>query len=173
MPGKPLTTRRLFFVIAVLAALLIGASAFESYWTTVGYVQAWPGGVLSVIGNTLILGRNCTAIIADTSVERAEAIAAALANSSFERPRTYDSWMQVLKSFNITLEAVQLQRFDGEHYFADAIFRTRDKALRLDVMPSDAVALAVRMGAPIYVNATLLQEVGRDICGTAIVPAAG
>jgi bifunctional DNase/RNase len=36
--------------------------------------------------------------------------------------------------------------------------------LDLDMRPSDAMALALRTGAPIYLNMTLLREVGTDIC---------
>jgi len=49
-------------------------------------------------------------------------------------------------------------------YYSDMIFNQDKKVLILDSMPSDAIAIALRMDAPIYINETLLEEVGKDIC---------
>ena len=127
-------------------------------------VLAWPGGVLEVEDNFIILGRNCTAIIAETSKERAQAIEMGLHNIIPVRPTTYDTVAQVLKSYNITLDRVELQRYDGTYYYADAIFTSKDKQLRLDIMPSDGIALALRTNASIFINKTLLDSIGENIC---------
>jgi len=126
-----------------------------------GFVEA---SVIKVVGSDIIIGDNCTAIIATTSPERAYSIQLGIEDKIEERPNTHDSFAEVLKSFNITLESVKLTNFDGRYYYANMVLRAKDKVLKLDIKPSDAIAVAVRLKAPIYVNATLLQEIGKNIC---------
>ncbi|MEM5785581.1 MAG: DUF151 domain-containing protein, partial [Candidatus Aenigmatarchaeota archaeon] len=152
----------LFFIILFLGvfsfALLIQNKPSNEL------IKVWPGGILEVDGNKIILGINCTAIVAETSSERAENIQLGLNKIISKRPSTYDTFYEVLKSFNITLERVELLYFDGKYYYADAVFKSKDKQLRIDLMPSDAIGLAVRADAEIYVNKSLLYEIGKDIC---------
>ncbi|HIQ50140.1 MAG TPA: bifunctional nuclease family protein [Nanoarchaeota archaeon] len=120
--------------------------------------------VLKVIDNTIIIGHGCKAIIADTSPERARNILLGMHGIIPERPTTHDTIVQILKSFNITLEKVVLERFDGNYYYAFGFFRTKEKLLKLDMMPSDGIAIAVRTGSPIYINKELLEKMGKNIC---------
>ena len=120
--------------------------------------------VLKVIDNTIIIGHGCKAIIADTSPERARNILLGMHGIIPERPTTHDTIVQILKSFNITLEKVVLERFDGNYYYAFGFFRNNGKLLKLDMMPSDGIAIAVRTGSPMYINKKLLEEMGKNIC---------
>jgi len=120
--------------------------------------------VLLIDGTTITIGRGCTAIVADTSAERADAIAIALQNQTGERPTSWDGWASMLKTFNITFEATTLWGRSETAYLSRAIFRQRENVLDLDMRPSDAIALALRTGTPIYLNMTMLREVGVDIC---------
>jgi len=119
---------------------------------------------LNVSGTTVFIGNNCTAIVADTSQERAQSIEDGMKGIINERPNTHDTLVAVLKSFNITLDSVYMERFDGKYYYADLILRSKDKILKLDTKPSDAIALAVRTNSTIYINKTMLKEVGKNIC---------
>ncbi len=120
--------------------------------------------LLEVKGNTIIIGANCTAIIAETSPERARNILLGMEGIIPERPTTHDTIVQILKSFNLTVEKVVLERFDGNYYYADIWIKGKDKILKLDVMPSDGIAIAVRMDSPIYINRTLLENFGNKVC---------
>ncbi|MEM7813917.1 MAG: DUF151 domain-containing protein [Candidatus Aenigmatarchaeota archaeon] len=120
--------------------------------------------VLDVDGTQVTIGRGCLAIIAETSPERAEAIELALANKSGERPNAYDGWASVLEEFNIAFEATTLYGRSEGAYLSRAIFRSGNSVLDLDMRPSDAIALALRTDTPIYLNMTLLREVGENIC---------
>jgi len=120
--------------------------------------------VLRVDGTTITIGRGCIAIVADTSTERAEAIVLALANKTDVRPNAWDGWASTLKSFNVTLEAVTMWGKSEDAYLSNAIFRSGSDVLELDMKPSDAIALALRTGTPIYLNMTLVREVGVNIC---------
>ena len=119
---------------------------------------------LEVSGTTVYIGNNCTAIVAETSQERADAIQTGIEGIINERPNAYDTIAAILKSFNITLEHVNMERFDGTFYYSDLILRSGDKILKLDTKPSDAIAIAVRTNSTIYINKTMLQEIGKDVC---------
>jgi len=119
---------------------------------------------LEVSENTIIVGNNCTAIVAETSQERAESIESGIMGVINERPTTHDTFVEVLRNFNITLDHVNLEKFDGNYYYADLVLQSGDKVLILDTKPSDAIALAVRTNSTIYINNTMLQEVGINIC---------
>ena len=127
-----------------------------------GFVEA---DVFSLEGNIIILGHDCKAIVAETSPERALSIQMGIEGKVEDRPMTHDTFVEVLKSYNITLESVKLTKYQNEYYYSDMIFNNGKKILELDTMPSDALALAVRVDAPIYINQTLLEEEGIDICG--------
>jgi len=119
---------------------------------------------LKVSGTTILIGNNCTAIVADTSQERAQSIDDGIKGIINERPNTHDTFVAVLKSFNITLDSVYIERFDGNYYYADLILKSGDKVLKLDTKPSDAIALAVRTNSTVYINKTMLQEIGKNVC---------
>lgn len=137
------------------------SSALLDIFSENDYVEA---NVLSVSGTTIIIGNNCTAIIAETSPERAQSIAMGLEKKMGVRPNTHDTISQILKSFNITLESVRLERFDNRFYYSDMYLRSKDKLLKLDAMPSDAIGIALRMNASILINKTMLREIGKNIC---------
>jgi bifunctional DNase/RNase len=120
--------------------------------------------VLEVAGATIVLGNNCTAIIAQTSTERAHSIEIGMQGIIEQRPNTHDIFAQTLKSFNITLEQVTLDNFKDNIYYANLHLKSGNKILKLDVKPSDGIALALRTNSTIYINRTLLQELGQDIC---------
>ncbi|MEM7820499.1 MAG: DUF151 domain-containing protein [Candidatus Aenigmatarchaeota archaeon] len=166
MPKAPLISGILgIFILLVIIAIFV--AALNQYFITDGYTKIWPGGILKVSGNTIIFGANCKVITADTTMERALGIADALANTTGDRPDTWMSWLSSLRGFNITVEAVQIQSYDDKFYYSDVLLRgmtDKEKVLRLDMRPSDAIALGLRAGAPIYVNSTLLDDMGEDIC---------
>jgi bifunctional DNase/RNase len=119
---------------------------------------------LKVSGTTILIGNNCTAIVAETSLERAQSIESGIEGVIDERPNTHDTIAAILKSFNITLDSVFMERFDGKFYYANLLLRSGDKILKLDTKPSDAIAIAVRTNSTIYINKTMLQEIGENIC---------
>jgi bifunctional DNase/RNase len=151
-------------ILAVLAfALFISIVSIEvsNFIDLNMYVKA---DVIDVDGNSIIVGEGCTAIIADTSDERAESILLGLEGKIGERPNTHDVFVDAFKTFNITINSVTMDRFDGKYYYSNIILTTDEKILKIDSKPSDAIAIALRANAPIYVNRTLLKERGENIC---------
>lgn len=148
-------------LLAFFIVLLFIATGAEQDFPTDQYVEQ---NVLKVEGTTIILGRDCKAIVADTSLERAESIKLGLEEQIYVRPNTHDIFAQTLKTFNISLERVTFDNYDEQVYYANMVLKTPEKELKLDAKPSDAIAVALRMNAPVYINKSLLDKLGKNIC---------
>jgi bifunctional DNase/RNase len=176
MPRKkkfPIIFATMGFLIGVIAGLAVIAAVWlgpeqlltqksDKYFTPTSDLVLV--NVIKVDGNKVTIGKDCTAIVATTSPERAEAIATGLANKTPERPTIYDSFATFLQTYNITLEAVVMHKFESDVYFSDAYFLKDSQVLQLDMKPSDAIALALRTHSPVYINNALLQKMGENIC---------
>ena len=155
-PNKlPVIVFILIILFSFVAIAVINIINFEDYVIA---------DVLQVSGSTVIIGNNCTAIIAETSPERALAIEEEINGITEQRPNTYDIFAESLKSFNISLEYVTLDNFVNGTYYSNLYLKSANKVLKLDSKPSDAIALALKTNSTIYLNKTLLNEVGENIC---------
>ncbi len=76
------------------------------------------------------------------------------------RPLTHDLMVNILRAFGLKLEKVIIKRLDSGVYAADLNLMLDDRCIVIDARSSDAVALAIRVGAPIYASSKLLDEVG-------------
>lgn len=76
------------------------------------------------------------------------------------RPLTHDLLLMCLKALGARLGGVEICDMREGIYYAALNLRLKDKAIRLDCRPSDAVALALRAQAPIFVKASLLAAGG-------------
>jgi bifunctional DNase/RNase len=151
----PLVVFLILIVLSFAAIAILNVTNFEDYTIA---------NVLQVSGQTVIIGNNCTAIIQDTSAERAQSIQDGINGIMEQRPNTHDIFAQTLKSFNITLDYVTIDNFVNGTYYSNLFLRSGNKILKLDAKPSDAIALALRTNSTIYINKTLLKEVGTNIC---------
>ena len=88
----------------------------------------------------------------------AQAIAIELEGVIPPRPMTHDLLKSLLEAFDITLTEVFINELRDGTFYAKLIFE--EVNLEIDVRPSDAIALAVRCSAPIYVSADILDETG-------------
>ncbi len=76
------------------------------------------------------------------------------------RPLTHDLLLICLKALGARLGGVEICGMHDGLYLAALNLRMADKAIRLDCRPSDAVALALRAQAPIFVKSSLLLPRG-------------
>lgn len=74
------------------------------------------------------------------------------------RPLTHDLLLMCLKALGARLGGVEICDMRDGLYHAALNLRLADKAIRLDCRPSDAVALALRAQAPIFVKSSLLAQ---------------
>ncbi len=154
-------TKIIFIMLAAFAVLVFAGLAALQYFSTDGFAEA---NILQVSGDSIIIGNNCTAISATTSSERAQSIQQGIEGSMGDRPNTHDTVAEILRSFNITVDAVKFNNFDGRFFYSDMILRSGSKVLALDMMPSDAIAIALRTNSTIYINSTMLAQIGKKIC---------
>jgi uncharacterized protein len=90
----------------------------------------------------------------------AQAIALELESIKPPRPMTHDLLKNIVLSFNSNVEQVVINDLNEGTFFAQIHCRNEEENFELDARPSDAIALAIRFGAPIYVNSKVLDEAG-------------
>ncbi|HOK13982.1 MAG TPA: DUF151 domain-containing protein [Candidatus Kapabacteria bacterium] len=88
----------------------------------------------------------------------AQAIALEMEGVTPPRPMTHDLIKNILDQMGATLTEVIISDIVEGTFYAKLVFE--DLGIEIDSRPSDAIAIAVRVGCPIYVNAEVLQETG-------------
>ena len=82
-------------------------------------------------------------------------------NSNPERPLTHDIIKSVTNSFNITISRVVIHTLtEGVFHSSFFCFMDGDEEIEIDARTSDAIAIAIRMGCPIFTYNDILQEAG-------------
>lgn len=90
----------------------------------------------------------------------AQAIALELENIKPPRPMTHDLLKNFVLSFDTEIKQVFINDLSEGTFFAQIIYEKENQLMELDARPSDAIALAVRFNAPIYVSKEVLDEAG-------------
>jgi len=88
----------------------------------------------------------------------AEAIARALFGIKPPRPMTHDLLADMIRALDAKVEDVRVIDAKEGVYYAQVRLRARQKVLEVDSRPSDAIALAMRLDAPIRVAKRLLDD---------------
>lgn len=92
----------------------------------------------------------------------ATSIASKMQNIQFERPMTHDLFKNYSELLNIHITRVEVCDLRDNTFFAVIYFEGRDGAFTLDARPSDAIALALRFDAPIYVDQKVIEKSDMD-----------
>ena len=93
----------------------------------------------------------------------AGSISVAINRVPMPRPLTHDLMLTVLHSLNATLTAARITEVRNGTFYAEIDLKAHGVPLTIDCRPSDAVALALRGGAPIYVKEEVLVEAGQTV----------
>ena len=88
----------------------------------------------------------------------ANAIAMRLENVQSPRPMTHDLLKNVIEGLKVAVERVVITDLKENTFFALIHLRRNGEALTIDARPSDAMALALRAGAPIFVEQLVLEK---------------
>ena len=88
----------------------------------------------------------------------ARAIALELEHVSLPRPLTHDLIRNILQGVGATLQRVTITELRNSTYFANLSVATKEKVIHVDSRPSDAIAIALRMKAPIFVSTQVLAK---------------
>lgn len=90
----------------------------------------------------------------------AAAIAYALQGVAMPRPMTHDLIRDILSSLDVSVERVVITELRSSTYFAELQLRRGGERAVVSSRPSDAVAVAVRTGSPLYVADDLMDAEG-------------
>lgn len=88
----------------------------------------------------------------------ATSIASAIQNIEFDRPMTHDLFKNFTDILNINVSKVEVNDLKDNTYYATIHFASQEKTFTMDSRPSDAIAIAVRLHAPIYVDDKVVQK---------------
>lgn len=92
------------------------------------------------------------------SQDQAKAIMGAMEHQKPPRPLTHDLIVNILEVWNMTLEKVIIHSLQKDTFYAALIVQQGEVKKEIDARPSDAIAVALRTNAPIWV----LEEVVAD-----------
>jgi uncharacterized protein len=98
----------------------------------------------------------------------AQAIAIPLEGINTERPLTHDLFMVFAKKLNFTISEVFIHLLKEGVFYASIICESADEKTTIDCRTSDAIAIAVRFGCPIYTTELILEQAGIEIEDTSI-----
>lgn len=99
------------------------------------------------------------------SVDQAKSISHALEGKPFERPLTHDLFVEMLTEFGGAIDQIRidglsentfLAKIDAEQYTAG-----ERSEITFDARPSDAIAIALRVECPIFIDDAVVEEAGR------------
>ena len=90
----------------------------------------------------------------------AESIAVGIENHKSGRPHTHDLFLRFAKEFGIEIMEVVINRFRDGIYYAMLVCKQGDELTMIDARPSDAIAIAVRVGCDIYAYESVMEEAG-------------
>ncbi|WP_054031953.1 bifunctional nuclease family protein [Desulfatitalea tepidiphila] len=88
----------------------------------------------------------------------ATSIASVLQEIQFERPMTHDLFKNFSEHLNIRVSKVEVCDLRDNTFFALIHFDGEAQSFTLDARPSDAIAIALRFEAPIYVDEKVIEK---------------
>jgi bifunctional DNase/RNase len=88
----------------------------------------------------------------------ATSIASALRDIKFDRPMTHDLFKNFIDNLEMVVSKVEVCDLKDNTFYARIYFVSKDKNFDMDARPSDAIAIALRFGAPIYVDDKIFEK---------------
>jgi len=90
----------------------------------------------------------------------AQAIAVALEHMQPSRPLTHDLMKNFMNSFGVELQEVIISDLQEGIFYSKLVCYTENDTIEIDSRTSDALALAVRFGCPVYTYEHILENAG-------------
>jgi bifunctional DNase/RNase len=88
----------------------------------------------------------------------ATAIASELEGIKFSRPMTHDLLKNIMSLVDVKVNKIEVCDLKNNTYFALIYLDHKGKEISIDARPSDALALSLRMGAPIFVSEDVIKK---------------
>lgn len=93
-------------------------------------------------------------------LSEAQAIAARMEHVTTPRPMTHDLFSSMAHAFGIAVQEVFIHTFADGIYLSEITMTDGERRVTLDSRTSDAIAIAMRTGAPIYTTREILEHCG-------------
>jgi len=93
----------------------------------------------------------------------AQAIVIKLENLEPPRPLTHDLFKKFADEFNISVVEVMIYKLEEGVFYSQLVCTNGEKELEIDSRTSDAVAIAIRFGCPIFIMEEILDKAGITI----------
>ena len=84
-------------------------------------------------------------------------IGMALEHVKLARPMTHDLMLDALTNLDACIDSMVIYGSKGQMFFANLILSQGGRLITLDARPSDAIALAIRQDAPLYIEEEVLD----------------
>jgi bifunctional DNase/RNase len=114
-----------------------------------------------VMALTEIAGARSLAIVIGPA--EAHSIVIVMEKMPITRPLTHDLFVSLAENFDIHVEEVFIYQMIDGIFYARIVVSGNNKIVEVDSRTSDAVAIAIRFGAPIFCAKEVMDEVGRDM----------
>ncbi len=88
----------------------------------------------------------------------ATSIASALQEIQFDRPMTHDLFKNLTQVLNVHIDRIDICDLKDNTFFAEIHFASEERSFTMDARPSDAIALALRFQAPIFVDERVMEK---------------
>ena len=90
----------------------------------------------------------------------AESISIGIEGTKGNRPLTHDLFLSFANNFNVSIMEVVINRFRDGVYYAMIVCQQGPDLVMIDARPSDAIAIAVRVGCEIFAYESVMEEAG-------------
>jgi hypothetical protein len=150
------------FAVLLLAALALFAVSKE---TSPPFVEMEVKGV-----RMDVLGQNPVVILADKEGKKAlpiwiglleaNAIERELKSVTTSRPMTHDLLHSILEQIHVKVKEVKIVDLKDHTYYAKLSLIVNKELIELDARPSDAIIMALKSKAPVYVAAKIVDDQG-------------
>jgi len=92
----------------------------------------------------------------------AQSIAIALENVKLPRPLTHDLTKNIIEKLHGKVRRVVINDLRNNTYYARILMNKESEGIEVDSRPSDAIALALRLKVPIYIDESILNRIGTE-----------
>ena len=111
----------------------------------------------------LFVGNDQKVFVITVEPQMGAIISMFLRDTPKERPLTHDLIQSIFKGFSISVERIVITELKNSTYYARLILQQQNelarKIVEIDARPSDCLALATAQKRPIYVAASLFEQV--------------
>jgi bifunctional DNase/RNase len=143
---------------------LLASEGEENLEVTVKGVDLNPMGESSVVVLVDLKGEMALPILIGFS--EARAIGLKINDIKTIRPMTHDLINNIFNRVKVKLARVLINRVEGSIIYAILYVTLDGSEIQIDSRPSDAIAVALRAGAPIFVSREVLKAVGVELGGS-------